>query len=76
MKPKVFIRFNATMQDKPVMLDKIQTVMAPGKQTRSAQWHYLTENDVFVDRNMNQLWPINTDRPPVALLDFIKKKER
>ncbi len=68
--------FNAIQKDKPVMLDKIQTVMAPGKQTRSAQWHYLTENDVFVDRNMNQLWPINTGTVPAGLVEMFNKKER
>lgn len=67
--------FNATQKDKPAVLDKIQTVMAPGKQTRSAQWHYLTENDVFVDRNMNQLWPENTETVPVGLVELFNQEK-
>ena len=50
------------------VLDKIQTIMTPNGQTRLAQWHYLRLwDDVFVDKNLNGLWPMKIDHMPNCL---------
>lgn len=54
---------DAGARNDAAMLDKIQTIMTPNGQTRLAQWHYLTLwDDVFVDKNLNGLWPMKTDQ--------------
>ena len=58
------------------MLDKIQTIMSPNGQTRLAQWHYLTLYDTFVDHSLNQIWPVATGKPPVALVKLFGNKTK
>lgn len=31
----------------------------------------LSKNDIVVDRNMNQIWPVATNRPPVELIKML-----
>lgn len=66
--------FDVDTENKPVMLDGIHEqiivgahnretgTLMPDKKTRSAQWHYLTNNEIFVDGNLKQLWPEETEK--------------
>ena len=80
--------FNFNLSDtehKPVMLDGVHEqiivgtrkngVLMPDQKIRSAQWHYLTNADIFVEREtLNQIWPVETGRPPVGLVELLNKK--
>lgn len=63
--------FNFNLSDtehKPVMFDGV-----PGH--IFVRWHYLTDSDVFVEREtLNQIWPVETGRPPVGLVELLNKK--
>ena len=41
---------------------------------RSVWWQALKQNDIVVDNNLNQLWPINTGKPPVGLIELLNNK--
>ena len=30
-------------------------------------------NDVVIDANLNQIWPVATGKPPVALIELLNK---
>ena len=47
---------------------------APTEQVwRSVSWRYLGDFDVVVDANLNQIWPVATGKPPVALVELLNK---
>ena len=44
---------------------------------RDKNWLYaieLTKQDIVVDRNLNQIWPIATKQPPVGVIELLNKK--
>jgi len=34
----------------------------------------ITKDDVVVDKNLNQIWPVKTGKPPVGLVELLNKK--
>ena len=34
----------------------------------------ITNNDIVVDKNLNQIWPVKTGKPPVGLVELLNKK--
>ena len=68
--------FDVKAENKPVMLDGVHEqiivgtrdkktgALLPDKKVRSVKWHYLTNQEIFVDRNINQLWPRDTGEIP------------
>ncbi|MBP5485904.1 MAG: hypothetical protein J6Y07_04335 [Alphaproteobacteria bacterium] len=36
-------------------------------------YNYIRPNYIVVDRNLNQIWPVATGKPPVGLIDLFKK---
>lgn len=55
-------------ENKPVMLDSV-----PGH--LFVRWHYLTIADVFVERKtLNQIWPVETGKPPINLVQMMNRK--
>lgn len=51
-----------------------KTGMPTYQKWHSVLWRALTDKEVVVDKNMNQLWPANTGKPPVELVNLLKKR--
>ena len=34
----------------------------------------LSKEDIVVDKNLNQIWPVKTNKPPVGLVELLNKK--
>ena len=54
-----------TKKDVPVYIEEYNKY--------NAKFRSLTAEDTVVDKNLNQIWPVATHKPPIALVELLKK---
>ena len=72
------ISYNTVFKaDVPIIFSGFKTVrynsMAKTIVVRDAFLKYVRETETIVDKNLNQIWPVATGRPPVNIIQLLKQ---
>ena len=73
------VSFDASCNDLPIAFSGWETKrhQLPFKSymtsVRNILYRYIGHNETVVDKNLNQIWPMATGKPPVALVELLNK---